>query len=361
MSKALESLDKLIQEVEASVQLFNNTSSCGNVNCTCVNCTCGAGLCKCRDPKVAATKCGNKYCTCGDACTCGAGCKCGVPTSVPLSSSISVERTGRFSVLALRPATSSEAPTKDLSNPCGNKYCTCGAACQCGPGCTCGVPADAKPATVKPADVKPADAKPADAKPAKGGDKAKKEGGGDRVSKKDKAAQAPASAEVDLDINAIDLRVGIIRSVRKHDTADKLYCEEIDVGEDVPRQIASGLVPYYTLDEMQGRKLIVVCNLKARNLVGFKSHGMVLCASKGDKVEFVDPPASSQPGDRISGEGLTAEAMSASQVDKKKIFEKVAPELKVDAEGVARWRDVRLVSPSGESVCAPTLRDAPIH
>lgn len=110
-------------------------------------------------------------------------------------------------------------------------------------------------------------------------------------------------------LNSIDFRVGIIRSVKKHESAEKLYCEEIDVGEDQPRAIASGLVPYYSLEEMQDRKIVVICNLKPRNLVGFKSHGMVLCASKtlenGEtKVEFVDPPANSSPGDRIIAEGV---------------------------------------------------------
>ena len=123
-------------------------------------------------------------------------------------------------------------------------------------------------------------------------------------------AGSPAPADEPLNINALDLRVGVIRSVKKHDTAEKLYCEEIDVGEEVPRAIASGLVPYYTLEEMQGRKLIAVCNLKPRNLVGFKSHGMVLCASSTlsdgtTKVEFVDPPVDSKPGDRIVGQSLT--------------------------------------------------------
>ena len=59
--------------------------------------------------------------------------------------------------------------------------------------------------------------------------------------------------------------------MKKHDTADKLYCEEIDCGEDQPRHIASGLVPHYTLEEMKDRRLIVICNLKPKSLVGFKS------------------------------------------------------------------------------------------
>ena len=43
---------------------------------------------------------------------------------------------------------------------------------------------------------------------------------------------------------------------------NRLYCEEIDVGEEAPRNIASGLVPHYSLEEMKGRRVIVMCNLK---------------------------------------------------------------------------------------------------
>ncbi len=63
-----------------------------------------------------------------------------------------------------------------------------------------------------------------------------------------------------------------------HPDADKLFCEEIDVGEESPRQIASGLRQHYSLEEMQDRKVLVVCNLKPAKIVGFESNGMVLAA-----------------------------------------------------------------------------------
>ena len=191
---------------------------------------------------------------------------------------------------------------------------------------------------------------------------------------KPKAVKAPveviskdvASTE-EININSLDLRVGVIRSVVRHETAEKLYCEEIDVGEEVPRPIASGLVPFYTLDQMQDRRVIVVANLLPRKLVGFKSNGMVLCASKmGDDgieiVEFVDPPLSAAPGERIIGLGLTSLPLSAKQCDKKKAFETLASSLIVDSEGIACWNGLRLVAQSsGEFCVAPTLRDCPIH
>ena len=187
----------------------------------------------------------------------------------------------------------------------------------------------------------------------------------------DKKAAEPRTKEVvvpdELSINSLDLRVGIIRSVIRHETAEKLYCEEIDVGEDEPRPIASGLVPFYSLEQMQDRRVIVVANLLPRKLVGFKSNGMVLCASTvgidgKELVEFIDPPASAAAGERITGFGLTSLPLSAKQCDKRKAFETLAASLVVNAEGVACWNGLPLVALSSGEVCrAPTLRDCHIH
>lgn len=70
--------------------------------------------------------------------------------------------------------------------------------------------------------------------------------------------------------------------VWNHETADRLYCEEIDVGEGEPRAIASGLREHCTLEEMQGRLVLVVCNLRPARLAGFSSNGMVLAAKGAD-------------------------------------------------------------------------------
>lgn len=112
---------------------------------------------------------------------------------------------------------------------------------------------------------------------------------------------------------------------------------------------------------MQNRRLIVVCNLKPRNLVGFKSSGMVLCAvgevDGAEKVEFIEPPEDSKPGDRIVGEGLGGSPLTPNQVDKQKAFEAIAADLRVDGEGLARWTQVSLVSASSGKPCrAPSVR-----
>jgi aminoacyl tRNA synthase complex-interacting multifunctional protein 1 len=146
------------------------------------------------------------------------------------------------------------------------------------------------------------------------------------------------------EICKLEFKVGVITKVWVHPTADKLYCEEIDVGESEPRQIASGLRPHFSLEEMMGQRLLVVSNLKAKNLVGFKSFGMVLCAKEptedgtSERVEFVEPPADAPIGEVVTFEGLPApEPLTAAQVEKKKIFLACVDGLKTSDTGLALW------------------------
>ena len=77
--------------------------------------------------------------------------------------------------------------------------------------------------------------------------------------------------------------------------------EEVNVGEAEPRTIVSGLVQFVPLEEMQQRQVVVLCNLKPRNMRGIKSHGMLLCASNDahDAVEPLCPPEGAAVGERV--------------------------------------------------------------
>ena len=164
-----------------------------------------------------------------------------------------------------------------------------------------------------------------------------KKGGGD----------APAA---ELTVSALDIRVGKIVKAWEHESSDKLWCEEVDVGEETPRKIASGLRAFYkSSDELQDRHVLVLCNLKARNLGGFPSHGMVLCASNADhtSVEFAIPPEGAKIGERVMFEGYDGEPEPENKVAKKKMFEKLAPDLKTDASGEVIWKGVKGMTSAG--------------
>ena len=104
-------------------------------------------------------------------------------------------------------------------------------------------------------------------KAAKGGAK----GGG-----KNNAKGGGSDPNQDL-FTKINLRVGVIEDIQLHASADKLYVETINIGEESgPRQIVSGLRLHYPdMASLKGRKVVVVANLKKANLVGVASNGMV--------------------------------------------------------------------------------------
>ena len=178
----------------------------------------------------------------------------------------------------------------------------------------------------------------------------------DEKKKENKGGRQPAKPANNLDqpdICKLEFKVGVITKVWVHEEADKLYCEEIDVGEEAPRQIASGLRPHFSLEEMMGQRLLVMSNLKAKNLVGFKSHGMVLCAvatneDGSEKVEFVEPPEGAAVGEVLTFDGLPApEPISAAQVDKRKVVQACAEGMKSDEEGIANWNGHKFMTSAG--------------
>ena len=80
----------------------------------------------------------------------------------------------------------------------------------------------------------------------------------------------------------VELRVGKIVSVSDHENADKLYVVAIDDGSESGRTICAGLKEYYTADEMVGKSVVFVANLKPRKLRGVMSEGMMLAADDGN-------------------------------------------------------------------------------
>lgn len=146
----------------------------------------------------------------------------------------------------------------------------------------------------------------------------------------------------------LDIRVGLIRKAQKHPDADSLYVEEIDVGEEAPRTVVSGLVKFIPLEEMQNRKVCVLCNLKPVAMRGIKSHAMVLAASNEDhtKVELVEPPESAAVGERVTFAGYSGEP-EASLNAKSKTWEKLSADLHSNGELVACYKDVPFTTSAG--------------
>ena len=99
--------------------------------------------------------------------------------------------------------------------------------------------------------------------------------------KKEKEAKETKEEITIDDFSKIQLKVGKVIKCEKHPNADKLLVSQIDVGEETPRQIVSGIADVYSPEEFTGKKVIVVTNLKPAKLRGVESQGMVLAG--GDK------------------------------------------------------------------------------
>jgi len=116
----------------------------------------------------------------------------------------------------------------------------------------------------------------------------------------------------------VELAVARITAVERHPQADKLYIESVDLGAE-KRQIVSGLVGHYSPEELAGRSVIMVTNLKPARLRGVESQGMLLAAQDGTQVEvlFADW---AQPGERINLEGEREPAEARGQIDIEEFF-----------------------------------------
>ncbi|KAL6764487.1 hypothetical protein V8C86DRAFT_1592312 [Haematococcus lacustris] len=173
----------------------------------------------------------------------------------------------------------------------------------------------------------------------KGAAKVKEGKGGAGEKGKGGKAGGGGGGDDEARIDMLDIRVGTIIKVGRHPNADALYVEEIDVGESAPRQIISGLVKFVPEEAMRGLRVLVVCNLKPAKMREVMSFGMVLCASNEthDQVVPVAVPEGVPNGERCTVEGY--EAAPLEEVNpKKKILERLFPDMKTNSEGVPCYK-----------------------
>ena len=118
-------------------------------------------------------------------------------------------------------------------------------------------------------------------------DRKKEEKAAKKADKKEaKKEEAPVEQIGIEDFTKVELKVGTIISAEKHPKADRLLVEQIDLGEET-RQIVSGIAASFSPEEVVGKKVIVVTNLKPVKLRGVESQGMILCASNADDLDIV--------------------------------------------------------------------------
>ncbi len=101
------------------------------------------------------------------------------------------------------------------------------------------------------------------------------------------------------ELDKVKLIIGQIKEVKRIEGADKLYCLSVDMGNEI-RTIVSGLVKYYTEEELTDKKVVVVANLKPAKLRGIESNGMLLAAGEKNKVKLLTIDGDIEVGSIVS-------------------------------------------------------------
>jgi len=119
------------------------------------------------------------------------------------------------------------------------------------------------------------------------------------------AAKTAAKTEKEPELISIDqffateLKVATVLAAEAIPKSKKLLKLSVDVGEEEPRTLVAGIAEQYAAEELTGKQVVVVANLKPAKLMGVESNGMVLAASEDGKPVLLHPAAPVPPGTRV--------------------------------------------------------------
>lgn len=163
--------------------------------------------------------------------------------------------------------------------------------------------------------------------------------------KEDKPGKKKKQPQGEVDpFTKLELRVGIIEAVNEHPDADSLFAMSVDIGGE-KRSICAGLRDHLSVEELEGRKVLVVANLKPARLRGIESRGMVLASDLADGRIWPVDPGEAESGDLATVEGIESrpkKKLSKSEFDK-------VPLLMQD--GRVTYAGKTLKTPAGEILC----------
>jgi len=105
--------------------------------------------------------------------------------------------------------------------------------------------------------------------------------------KEEKKEELEIKPEITIDdFSKLDLRVAKVTECEKIEGTEKLLKLKLSLGSE-ERQVVSGIAKYYTPEELVGKNVVLIANLKPVKIRGVESHGMILAASSGDMLKVV--------------------------------------------------------------------------
>ncbi|MGM0482745.1 MAG: hypothetical protein ACQEP6_02690 [Patescibacteria group bacterium] len=102
------------------------------------------------------------------------------------------------------------------------------------------------------------------------------------------------------DFSKLDIRAGYVQEAEKVEGSEKLIRLSVDVGEGNHRQVVAGIGKSYDPEDMLKRQVIVLVNLEAREIFGYKSEGMILAVSGEEGPVIIAPVADVPSGSIVS-------------------------------------------------------------
>lgn len=162
-------------------------------------------------------------------------------------------------------------------------------------------------------------------------------------------------------IGSLDIRVGKIVKCERLEKSDALYVSQIDVGEDKPRTILSGLVKYVPIEQMQDRLVLVLCNLPAKTMRGVTSQGMVLATSIKEGKNTTACTLPDVPAGSVVGEKLVFNVTETPDKElTPKRLDRVLENTITNADGTLLYKKTSppLEFKTSAGVCTSTLKDA---
>jgi methionyl-tRNA synthetase len=111
--------------------------------------------------------------------------------------------------------------------------------------------------------------------------------------------EAPAEYVSIHDFKRVQLRVGTVTAAEPIKKADKLLKLQVDIGEGEARQIVAGLARKFAPEDLVGRQVVVVANLRPAKLMGVESQGMILAAGAEEVEALLAPAGPVAPGTTV--------------------------------------------------------------
>jgi len=208
--------------------------------------------------------------------------------------------------------------------------------------------------------IKPKDAPGAAAGgAAAGGGGGAAEGGAKKKEKKEKPAKTSAPPVDEDPFVKARLTVARVVEVGHVENSDKLYCCQLEVGPGEMRQVVTGLRKFVPEEELKGRMVLAILNLKVAKLAGQVSEAMILAteAEVGGElsVKLVGVPADATIGDCVNAEGIAPPDVYPKEC-KSKFWDAVKDKLKV-VGGKAMYDGKKLTCAAGPCFADPSVPD----